>query len=107
MSFSEIPPPAEVTPGQDEPVIVTRPPGPQSRSWIVRHAHVTAPMGPKPPKPKTAKNGIVYSTAKGSNVLDVDGNRFVDLAGGFGAMLIGHAHPNILRAIELQAQRLF
>jgi 4-aminobutyrate aminotransferase/(S)-3-amino-2-methylpropionate transaminase len=49
---------------------------------------------------------VVYSTAKGSNVLDVDGNRYVDLAAGFGSMLLGHAHPYILRVIELQSARL-
>jgi 4-aminobutyrate aminotransferase/(S)-3-amino-2-methylpropionate transaminase len=49
---------------------------------------------------------IVYASAKGSNVLDVDGNRYVDLAGGFGAMLIGHSHPNLLRILEFQSQRL-
>jgi 4-aminobutyrate aminotransferase/(S)-3-amino-2-methylpropionate transaminase len=48
----------------------------------------------------------VYSTAKGSNVLDVDGNRYVDLAAGFGAMLLGHAHPTIRRVLELQADRM-
>jgi 4-aminobutyrate aminotransferase/(S)-3-amino-2-methylpropionate transaminase len=49
---------------------------------------------------------VVYHTAKGSNVLDVDGNRYVDLAAGFGALLLGHAHPAVLRVIELQASRL-
>jgi 4-aminobutyrate aminotransferase/(S)-3-amino-2-methylpropionate transaminase len=49
---------------------------------------------------------IVFATAKGSSVVDVDGNRFVDLAAGFGALLLGHCHPNIVRVIELQAARL-
>jgi 4-aminobutyrate aminotransferase/(S)-3-amino-2-methylpropionate transaminase len=55
-----------------------------------------------------AKNGggIVYATAFGANVVDVDGNRFVDLAAGFGAELIGHRHPTVLRALALQAGRL-
>ena len=46
----------------------------------------------------------MYCTAKGSNVVDVDGNRYVDLAAGFGALLLGHAHPHVLRAIELQSR---
>jgi len=49
---------------------------------------------------------IVYASAKGSNVLDVDGNRYVDLAAGFGALLLGHAHPSLLRTLEFQAGRL-
>ena len=100
MSFSEIPPPIEVEPGQDEPKILNRPPGPSSRSWLVRHAHRTAPMGPKPAHQpgdlRAPPAGIVYASAKGSNVVDVDSNRYVDLAAGFGAMLLGHGHPSVL-----------
>ena len=110
MSFSEIPPPLEVAPGQDEPEIKSRPPGPASRSWLVRHAHRSAPMGPKPrhePGDLRAPPGsIVYASAKGSNVIDVDSNRYVDFAAGFGAMLIGHSHPNVLRMLDFQAHRL-
>lgn len=110
MSFSEIPPPLEVEPGQDEPELQTRLPGPSSRSWLVRHAHRTAPMGPKPPHEpgdlRAPPAGIVYASAKGSNVIDVDANRYVDFAAGFGAMLLGHSHPNVLRVLAFQEQRL-
>lgn len=113
MSFSELPPPPEVEPGQDLPELRTRPPGPQSRTWLLRLSRTAAPMGPAPgfdplrgihseARPWT----IVYATAKGCNVLDVDGNRYVDLAAGFGAQLLGHAHPRIQKVIELQAARL-
>jgi 4-aminobutyrate aminotransferase/(S)-3-amino-2-methylpropionate transaminase len=61
-------------------------------------------MGPAPlPGPPA---GIVYATGKGSNVSDVDGNRYVDLAGGFGALLLGHGHPAVQRVLGLQAERL-
>jgi 4-aminobutyrate aminotransferase/(S)-3-amino-2-methylpropionate transaminase len=58
-------------------------------------------MGPA----KTA-GGIVYATATGANVTDVDGNRYVDLAAGFGAELVGHGHPAVRRALALQSERL-
>lgn len=103
MGFSEIPPPPEVNPGQDLPALRVRPPGPQSRTWLTRAKHFSAPMGPKLGKRAA---GIVYSTAKGSNVIDVDGNRYVDLAAGFGAMLLGHAHLTIRRVMELQCDRV-
>ena len=110
MSFSEIPPPLEVEPGQDEPKILSRPPGPSSRSWLVRHAHRAAPMGPKPSHDpgdlRAPPAGIVYASAKGSNVIDVDSNRYVDFAAGFGAMLLGHSHPNVLRMLDFQSKRL-
>ena len=110
MSFSEIPPPLEVEPGQDEPELKSRPPGPASRSWLVRHAHRAAPMGPTPRHEpgdlRAPPAGIVYASAKGSNVIDVDANRYVDFAAGFGAMLLGHSHPNVLRMLEFQSKRL-
>jgi 4-aminobutyrate aminotransferase-like enzyme len=94
-----------VTPEHDEPPqIVVPPPGPTSRSWLIRHAHVAAPMGPTPqPGPPS---GIVYATGRGSNVTDVDGNRYVDLAGGFGALLLGHRHVAVQRVLSLQSERL-
>ena len=110
MNESEVPPPPAIEPGEDEPKISTRPPGPASRSWLVRHAHRAAPMGPKPEHEpgdlRAPPTGIVYASAKGSNVVDVDSNRYVDLAAGFGAMLIGHGHPSLLRMLDFQAPRL-
>ncbi|HEY7469655.1 MAG TPA: aspartate aminotransferase family protein [Acidimicrobiia bacterium] len=35
----------------------------------------------------------------GSRVWDVDGNEYVDLHGGYGVMLAGHAHPAIVAAV--------
>lgn len=61
-------------------------------------------MGPK--LPPGAPSGIVYATGRGSNVTDVDGNRYVDLAGGFGALLLGHLHRSVQRVIALQSERL-
>ena len=56
--------------------------------------------------PAKSAGGIVYATAAGANVIDVDGNRYVDLAAGFGAELVGHRHPRVLRALALQSERL-
>jgi 4-aminobutyrate aminotransferase/(S)-3-amino-2-methylpropionate transaminase len=61
-------------------------------------------MGPR--RSPGTPGGIVLSSGQGSNVLDVDGNRYVDLAAGFGALLLGHGHPNVLRAVEMQSARL-
>ena len=36
---------------------------------------------------------IAYAHGRGANVFDVDGNRYVDLTAGFGALILGHA-PN-------------
>jgi glutamate-1-semialdehyde 2,1-aminomutase len=41
---------------------------------------------------------------KGSKIWDVDGNEYVDLHGGFGVGLAGHAHPAIVKAVTEQVQ---
>ncbi len=70
-------------------------------------------MGPRPAAEIAAISAdvppgtVVYCTAFGSNVIDVDGNRYVDLAQGFGAGLVGHRHKNIQRVLELQSTRLY
>ena len=49
---------------------------------------------------------IFWERALGSNVWDVDGNRFVDLTAGFGVANTGHAHPRVVDAIVDQSERL-
>src|SRR5207245_3813613 len=41
----------------------------------------------------TAPQPVWLSHGRGSKVTDVDGNEYVDLHGGYGAALAGHAHP--------------
>ncbi len=112
MGLSEIPPPPEVTPGFDLPELRVKPPGPQSRTWLTRFARHAAPMGPRgaarptPVKADVPDGAIVFAQAKGCNVIDVDSNRYVDLAAGFGSLLLGHNHEAILRALEMQSARL-
>ena len=53
----------------------------------------------------TVPQPVWLSHGRGSKVWDVDGNEYVDLHGGYGAALAGHAHPAIARAITEQARR--
>jgi glutamate-1-semialdehyde 2,1-aminomutase len=53
----------------------------------------------------TAPQPVWLSHGRGSKVWDVDGNEYVDLHGGYGAALAGHAHPAIAGAISEQAAR--
>jgi glutamate-1-semialdehyde 2,1-aminomutase len=46
-----------------------------------------------PPQPVFVDHG------KGSRVWDVDGNEYVDFHNGFGVMVVGHAHPNVVAAV--------
>jgi glutamate-1-semialdehyde 2,1-aminomutase len=43
--------------------------------------------------------------ARGSHIWDVDGNEFIDYYGGHGGMMLGHAHPVVVRAAQEQLEK--
>jgi 4-aminobutyrate aminotransferase len=43
--------------------------------------------------------------AKGAEIWDVEGQRYIDFAGGIAVMNVGHGHPKVLAAIEEQLKR--
>lgn len=43
-------------------------------------------------------------SAKGAYVTDEDNNRYVDYVGSWGPMILGHAHPNVIRAVKETAE---
>jgi acetylornithine/succinyldiaminopimelate/putrescine aminotransferase len=85
------------------PHIEVPPPGPGSRSAgrsLLRHeAPGINTMSAGQPAP-------MWLEARGANVLDVDGNRYIDMTSGFGAASLGHRHPRIVEAVERQSRRL-
>jgi glutamate-1-semialdehyde 2,1-aminomutase len=50
----------------------------------------------------TVPQAVWLSHGKGSKIYDVDGNEYVDLHGGYGAALAGHAHPAVVEAVRGQ-----
>lgn len=79
------------------------PPGPESRAASSRLRELEAPgvntlYGDA--------DNLLWLEAKGANVLDVDGNRYIDLTSGFGVAVVGHRHPKVVRAIRDQSGRL-
>ena len=38
--------------------------------------------------------------ASGSKIYDIDGNEYIDYVGSWGPMIVGHAHPNVVKAIQ-------
>jgi glutamate-1-semialdehyde 2,1-aminomutase len=53
----------------------------------------------------TVPQAVWLSHGRGSKVYDVDGNEYVDLHGGYGAVLAGHAHPAVVEAVRAQVAR--
>jgi glutamate-1-semialdehyde 2,1-aminomutase len=50
-------------------------------------------------------NPFCVASAKGAVVRDVDGNEYIDMLNGFGALLLGHAPDTVVEAISKQASQ--
>jgi 4-aminobutyrate aminotransferase/(S)-3-amino-2-methylpropionate transaminase len=48
---------------------------------------------------------VVIARGEGALLEDVDGNRFLDFAGGIGVLNAGHAPPAVVRAVQQQAEK--
>jgi 4-aminobutyrate aminotransferase/(S)-3-amino-2-methylpropionate transaminase len=93
------------------PAIRVAPPGPRSRELAARLAAVESPAfdarrGDRARTSGADQTPIVYAEGQGANVVDVDGNRYVDLTAGFGALVLGHVPTVVTRAVAAQEQRL-
>lgn len=48
---------------------------------------------------------VYVESAKGAVIYDIDGNRYIDFAGGIGIQNIGHCHPKVVQAVQDQAAK--
>jgi 4-aminobutyrate aminotransferase len=72
-------------------------PGPQARQILNRDADYVSPSyGRAYP--------LVISHGRGSEVWDVDGNRFIDFTSGIAVASTGHSHPAVVQAIKDAAE---
>ena len=78
--------------------IRTEIPGPRSRALLEREQRAIA-------HPLIVHLPIFAERAENATITDVDGNVFVDFAGGVGVINAGHAHPRIVEAVTEQAAR--
>lgn len=86
-------------------------PGPVSARWVDVLARTECPALTTRRARRAERSGaphdpIVWAEARGSNVVDADGNLYVDLTSGFGAASIGHRHPRVVDAVRSQSGRL-
>lgn len=73
-------------------------PGPIAQKILERDRQVVSPSYPR-------VADFVMDHALGSEMWDVDGNRFIDFAAGIGVCNTGHSHPAVVEAITRQAGR--
>jgi len=50
-------------------------------------------------------NPIFIARGEGPYLWDLDGNQYLDYVGSWGPLILGHAHPKVVRAIEETARR--
>jgi 4-aminobutyrate aminotransferase len=73
-------------------------PGKKARKFIERDRTVISPSYTRP-------YDFVMDHGSGSEVWDVDGNRFIDLCAGIGVCATGHSHPKVVEAIKQQSEK--
>jgi 4-aminobutyrate aminotransferase / (S)-3-amino-2-methylpropionate transaminase / 5-aminovalerate transaminase len=78
--------------------LTTEIPGPRSREIVERKERSVA-------SPLSLYLPIVAAEGRGATLTDVDGNTFIDFAGGVGCLNVGHAHPHVVEAVQEQAAR--
>jgi len=79
--------------------LVTEVPGPNSVALVARRDAAVS-------RGSARLTGIAVASGDGATVTDVDGNTFLDFAGGIGTLAVGHAPPAVVDAIRDQAGRL-
>jgi 4-aminobutyrate aminotransferase / (S)-3-amino-2-methylpropionate transaminase / 5-aminovalerate transaminase len=78
--------------------IRTEIPGPKSKALLARR-EAAIPRGPSLSTP------IFAAKAEGAWIEDVDGNRYIDFAGGIGCLNVGHRHPKVEKAVREQLEK--
>jgi 4-aminobutyrate aminotransferase len=80
------------------PHFKTELPGPKARAMLARDVAVASPSYPR-------DYPFVMSHGRGTEVWDVDGNRFLDFMAGIAVCSTGHAHPQVVEAIKSAADK--
>jgi len=88
--------------GKDLPKIVVAPPGPRSRSLMQRLHEVES----RNITFSSERFPVFFERGAGANLLDVDGNLYVDLTAAFGVAATGHSNPAVVEAVTSQAHLL-
>ena len=48
---------------------------------------------------------LFIAAANGSKIYDIDGNEYIDYVGSWGPMILGHAHPKVIEAIQAAVKK--
>ncbi len=73
-------------------------PGPKARAVLARDARSISPAYGR-------EHPFVMSHGRGSEVWDVDGNRYLDFVAGIAVNSTGHSHPHVVDAVKAQVDK--
>jgi len=77
----------------------------RTQADYLRLAHTLLPGGAVSTEALPEEAAFVVERAKGSRLWDVDGREYIDYVIGSGPMLLGHAHPEVVAAVQEQVAR--
>jgi glutamate-1-semialdehyde 2,1-aminomutase len=79
----------------------------QSDAWFARAKKVTPGGVNSPVRAFGSVGGTppVIRSASGAHVMDVDGYEYLDFVGSWGPLILGHAHPKVIAAVEAACHR--
>ena len=75
---------------------------------LFNHAQLTIPGGVNSPVRAFKSVGgtpLFFQRGKGALVWDADGNSYIDYVGSWGPLICGHAHPDVVKAVQQAAER--
>ena len=72
---------------------------------LYERARRLVPSGVNSPVRYYEPHPVFVRRAEGAHVWDADGRRYADVCCGFGALLFGHGHPEIVAAVSRQLRR--
>ena len=78
--------------------ILVEPPGPKAREIIERDSKVLM-------QSYVRWLPLVIKAGEGATVIDVDGNRYIDMNAGIAVLATGHRHPMVIEAIKKQLDK--
>ena len=75
---------------------------------LFNHAQLIIPGGVNSPVRAFKSVGgtpLFFQRGKGALVWDADGNSYIDYVGSWGPLICGHAHPDVVKAVQHAAER--
>ncbi len=75
---------------------------------LYNHAQLLIPGGVNSPVRAFKSVGgtpLFFQRGKGALVWDADGNSYIDYVGSWGPLICGHAHPDVVQAVQQAAER--